>query len=128
MEYEAYTRFTRDAARRLAQGDLRRASVILQGLLVSDISDLDKAEICSTMAAINQKLEQDSEALGWYDEGIAYEHPHRRFALSEQKAERLAELGRREEALRIYKDLLTRPYLMEADKHRLRRCIECLPS
>ena len=108
MEYEAYTRFTRDAARRLAQGDLRRASVILQGLLVSDISDLDK--------------------LGWYDEGIAYEHPHRRFALSEQKAERLAELGRREEALRIYKDLLTRPYLMEADKHRLRRCIECLPS
>ncbi len=99
---------------------------ILRSLLASDISDLDKAMMCFNLAVVYDKMGRVTDALAWYDEGIAYERAHGRFYVTEQKAVYLAQMSRVSESLRVYKELLTHSYLTESDKERIRTNVKLL--
>lgn len=67
-----------------------------------------------------------TEALHWYDQGIAYERRHGGDFVAESKAVYLAEHGQVAESLALYEELLTRVTLDEQDKERIRRNIDRL--
>jgi predicted negative regulator of RcsB-dependent stress response len=126
MEYQTYSDRINEGSRLLDAGDLAGAAAIFEALASSEISDLDKALMAHNAAVVCERMQQQDAAIGWYDYGIAYEAPYFRFMLNEKKAEYLARLGRKDEAIAIYEDLLQQPYLMEHDKERVWNAISVL--
>jgi tetratricopeptide (TPR) repeat protein len=95
-------------------------------LISSDISDLDKALMCYNMAVVEEQLGREQQALGSYDRGISYERIHSRSFVAEHKAGYLSRLGRHQEGLRLYEELLLRRALMEEEKTRISQNIKLL--
>jgi len=126
MDYNDYLQASRKAAHLVEAGDYPGAISVLQALVASDISDFDKAMMCVNLAIVHEKMGQEQAALDWYDKGIAYEEPSRRYTIAEMKAAYLAEKGRNQESLDLYTHLLSQPVLTEADKARLQKNIETL--
>lgn len=124
MEYEQFLRLTQDANALVQSGRLKEAEATLVQLVMSDISELDRAGICSLMASVYDRLGNSEEALAWFDKGIACEQSFCRFEVEEKKAEYLSQLGRHTEAARILEQLLVQPYLTEGDKERMRKIIK----
>jgi tetratricopeptide (TPR) repeat protein len=123
MEYDQFLRLSTDANVLVKDGRLKEAEATLLQLVMSDISELDRAEICAMMASVYDRLGKSEEALGWFDKGIACEQSFCRFEIEEKKAEYLSELGQHTEAIGIYERLLIQPYLTESDKERMRGII-----
>ncbi len=126
MDYNDYLQASHKAARLVEDGDYPGAIRVLQALLASDISDFDKAMMCANLATVHEKMGQEQAALDWYDKGVAYEEPGRRYTVAEMKAAYLAEKGRSQESLEVYTGLLARPFLTEADKARIRENVIAL--
>ncbi|MBI1318542.1 MAG: hypothetical protein GC168_06300 [Candidatus Hydrogenedens sp.] len=119
MEYQTYYDLARKGAAFDEAGDQHAAIEVFIGLVNSDISDLDKANMCYNVAHCCDKLGQTEQALAWYAEGAAYEKPYCRIQLHEWQASYLAKLGRDAEALAIYESLYEQPYLLEIEKERI---------
>lgn len=126
MDYQDYTLQAQQVASSVESENYKEALSLLQVLLDSDLSDLDKSMMCVNVAVVYDKLQQSAESLRWYDEGIAYEVRHSHFFVEERKAEYLFYLGREEESVEIYEELLTRDYLMESDKERIRHNVKII--
>jgi predicted negative regulator of RcsB-dependent stress response len=126
MDYDAYTAAAQQAASLVDQGDYPGAATILQGLVESDISDLDKAMMCLNLATVHDRMNLPDEALQWFARGEGLERRHGRFHVAEQLAAHLAATGRDCDSLRKYEDLLRRRELMESDKVRIRNNVEVL--
>lgn len=126
MDYQEFLRLYRDAEVCLSAGRLKDAEAILFQLVMSDISELDRAALCARMAAVFDRYGNTAEALAWFDKGIAAEQLYSRFDVIEKKAAYLAQLGRYREAVRLYEDLLKQPYLTEGDKERMRKILQTL--
>ncbi len=124
MEYEQFLRLSHDANALVQDGRLKEAEATLLQLVMSDISELDRAGICAMMASVYDRLGNSEEALAWLDKGIACEQSYCRFEIEEKKAEYLSQLGRHTEAVSIYEQLLVQPYLTEGDKERVRKIIK----
>lgn len=110
----------------MERGEYDAAVEVLEDLLASDISDVDKAMMCLNLAAVLDKLGRVDEALVWYGTGADYEARHGRFFVAELRAAYLAEKRRDAESLVLYEELLTRPSATEDDKERFRHNIELL--
>ena len=126
MNYQNYLQATGQAAQLVERGDYEAAITILQELLSSDISEVDKAMLCFNLAVIHDKMGQETEAVAWYDKGAAYESGHGRYYVAERKAIYLAEKGHIEKSLHQYQALHDRPELTEADKARIAQNIAVL--
>jgi tetratricopeptide (TPR) repeat protein len=126
MDYQEYVLAAGRASQLVERGEYEEAVAILEGLLASDISEIDKAMMCLNMALVCDKLGHVEQALAWYDEGVYYEQGHGRHYVAESKAAYLAEKGRYGESLYHYRDLLRHPSLMEADKARIAENIQAL--
>jgi tetratricopeptide (TPR) repeat protein len=126
MDYQKYVQAAGRASQLVERGEYEGAVAILEGLLASDISEVDKAMMCLNMALVCDKLGHVEQALAWYDEGVYYERGHGRHYVTESKAAYLAEKGRYRESLAHYRDLLRHPSLMEADKARIAENIQAL--
>jgi len=120
MDYAHYVERTQQAAALDESGDREKALAIFRELIASDLSDVDKSMMCCNAALMLQKLGRDHEAIAAYDRGMAFERPHGRSFVAEHKAGYLHTSGRDPEALRLYEELVNRPSLTEADKHRIR--------
>jgi tetratricopeptide (TPR) repeat protein len=105
-------------------GRLKESEDGLYQLILSDISDLDKSEVCASLADVYDRMGNTEEALTWFDKGIALEQGYSRFEVTEKKAEYLSQLGHSNEAIRIYESLLKEPFLRESDKMRVRKAIQ----
>lgn len=126
MEYDHYVARAHQAAQLAEQEQYAEALTQFQALTTSDISDIDKAMTYNNIAFVLEKLGKEQEALASYDKGISYERMHSRFFVTEQKAAYLARLGRYQESLRLYEELLTKRFLQEEDKYRIRHNIQML--
>lgn len=118
MEYNVYSDQVKKASDLVDQQQYSAALELLQPLLDSDLSDLDKAIMCHNIAVICEKMGDLDTCLAWYDHGIAYEEPYMRFLVKEHKAGILVTHGRPGEALALYEHLYSLPYAMESEKER----------
>ncbi len=120
MDFKEYHEKATEAAELVKLGQHTEGMQILEGLIASDISDVDKAIMCMNVAIAKEMLGNIEEAILWYDKGIAYESTHLRVFVATQKAAYLAQKGRARESLAIYEELLNKPFLNEGEKERLR--------
>lgn len=126
MDYEEYVNQAHQAAQLVENGEHERALSIFRSLLISDISDLDKAMMCHNIGVVQEKIGNEREALTSYEQGMSYERLHGRSFLAEQRAGYLYRIGRLTESLRAYEELLYRPSLTEEEKQRMRHNIAAL--
>ncbi len=105
-------------------GNLQAALEIFNGLINSDISDLDKSAMCLNIAVVYDKLGNKEQTIEAYMRAIQFEKPHGHFEAQEYLATYLKDIGRARDALRLLESLLASPHLMEADKLRVRENIE----
>lgn len=126
MDYSEYVNLVQKADQLVRKGDYNSALELLRSLVESDLADADKAVMCVNIAIIWDKLGQPEEALRWYGRGIAYERRSRGHFAAESRAAYLAQLGRLEESLLAYEDLLAQESLDEQTRERVRQNINWL--
>jgi len=124
VEYQEFLRLTREAEAHLEAGRLKEAETLLLDLIMGDVSDLDRAALCAKMATVFDRLGNTQEALDWFDKGIAAEQAYCRYETLEKKAVYLSQLGRYNNAVKIYEQLLKQPYLTESEKERIRKSLQ----
>ena len=107
-------------------GNMQAALEIFNGLINSDISDLDKSSMCLNIAVIYDKLGNMQQCLEWYARAIQFEKPHCRIEAQEYLASYLKQINRPRESLKILESLLASTHLMESDKVRVKQSIEDL--
>ena len=128
MDYQDYVQLTEKASQLLASSKYKEAEDVLYSLLMSDVSDVDKANLCLQMAIVHDRTGNSEEVLSWYDKGMGYEQPLCRYAVALEKARYLADLGHCTEAVPIYEELLKQAYVGEAEKDNFRKEIRVLLS
>ena len=121
MLYQDYESRARQVGALVDAGKYDDALNVLQSLLDSDISDIDKSMMSINMAVIYGKMNQPERALEWYDRGISYEAVYLRFLVLESKANYLYELKRFKQCIEIYEELLPQSFLTEVDNLRIRQ-------
>lgn len=121
MQYEDYEARARKVAVLVDEAQYQEALKLLQTLIDSDISDLDKSMMSVNMAVVHDKMQQHAKALEWYDRGIGYEMVYLRFFVLESKANYLYQIGRFKESLEIYEELVQQSFLTELEKLRIRQ-------
>lgn len=128
MLYEDYESRAKQVADQVDAGNFPDALKLLQSLLDSDISDLDKSMMSINMAVVYDKMDQPERALEWYDRGIGFEAVYLRFFVYESKAAYLYKLGRLQQSVDIYEDLSQQSFLTEADKLRMQQNIHAIKN
>ncbi len=126
MNYQDFIRQVEQAGSLTQARRLREAEDVIYKLIMGDVSDLDKADLCAMIADVYDREGKTEDALIWFDKGITYEKGYLRFDVSMKKAEYLAQLGRREAAMAIYEEILRQPYTKEIDRDHLRKEIQAL--
>jgi len=124
MDYQEYVRMSGRISQLMASNKLQETVDTLYQFLLSDISDIDKAAMCSNLATVYDRLGKTEEALSWYDKGIAYEQVYCRCDVSEKKAQYLSQLGKNNEAVLIYEALIKEHFVSENEKERMRKIIQ----
>lgn len=126
MEYQDYLNRSRQASQFAQAGRFKEAVDALYQLILSDISDLDKASICTDLAVAYDRMGNTDEALSWYDKGVAYEQIYCRYEIAEKRAQYLSLIGRSKDAVPIYEALVKQPFVTEVEKERMRKVIQTL--
>lgn len=128
MLYEDYESRAKQVAAYVDAGNFSDALKVLQSLLDSDISDLDKSMMSINMAVVYEKMEQPERALEWYDRGISFEALYLRFFVLESKGAYLYKLGRLQKSIDIYQELSEQSFLTEVDKLRMQQNIHAIKN
>jgi tetratricopeptide (TPR) repeat protein len=123
MQYQDYIQKVEQVSKLIREAYFKEAVVALYQLILSDISDIDKAEICANLAVVYDRMGNTDEALVWYEKGISYEQNYYRFEVAEKKAQYLSQLGQSNQAVPIYESLMKEPFVSEAEKERMRKII-----
>jgi tetratricopeptide (TPR) repeat protein len=124
MEYQEFLNRTQQVSQLLNSGRLQETVDFLYTLYLSDISDIDKANVCTNLATVYDRMGNTETAISWYDKGIDLEQNYSRFEVSEKKAQYLSQLGRSRDAVLIYETLIKQSFVSEADKERMRKIIQ----
>lgn len=120
MLYQDYVNLTQQISQAVDDKKFEIALQLLDRLVQSDLPDIDKSFMSINCGVVWDKAGNVHEALRWYDRAIQYEKPHHRFFARQEKAAYLLRINRKDEALEIYRDLLTKPFLSLAEQERLR--------
>ncbi len=126
MEYPEFVRRVQEAANLAETGRSNEAVNAYYQLILSDVSDIDKAALSVSLAILHDKLGKTEEALSWFDKGIEAERTYCRYEVTEKKADYLSQLGQNTGAAALYEDLVVQPYVSEAEKERMRSIIKRL--
>jgi len=126
MEYQEFLNRMQHASELMQAAHLQEAVDFLYLLFLSEISDIDKVIICTDLATVYDRMGKTDEAISWFDKGVDLEQNYSRFEISEHKAQYLAQLGQTMDAVRIYENLIKQPFVMEADKERMRKILQTL--
>ncbi len=128
MEYQDYRNFVQKAEQLVNEGHFKEFVDAYYKLILSDISDIDKAALSTSLAMVYDKLGNTDEALGWFDKGMATEQTYCRYETAEKKAKYLSQLGRNTDAAAIFETLVKQAFVSEAEKDRMRLIIRNLLS
>jgi tetratricopeptide (TPR) repeat protein len=121
MEYQEFSNRMQHASDLVQSPHLQEAVDFLYLLFLSDISDLDKVIICTDLATVYDRMGNTDDAISWFDKGVDLEQNYSRFGALELKAQYIAKLGKAKEAAQIYENLIKQPFVMEADRERMRK-------
>jgi tetratricopeptide (TPR) repeat protein len=124
MDYQDFQNRVNYGTQMFDSGNLQAALEIFTGLVGSDISDLDKSEMCLNIAVVYDKLGNVQQCLEWYTRAIQLEKPHCRFAAQEYLAAYLKQANRPRDSIKILESLFSSTHLTESDKIRIRQNIE----
>ena len=124
MDYQEYQNRVNRGTQMFDAGNMQAALEVFQGLVNSDISDIDKSRMCINVAYVYEKMENSQQALQWYMRAVQFEKPHCRFEAQEYLAAYLTELGRLRDSLKVYESLLPSSHLTEEDKLRVHQKID----
>lgn len=117
--FNRYSEAAQHAAGLFEAGKHDEAIAAFRALAAMDISDIDRSMMYYNLARVYEKKGDPRGALPWYERGVACERQHRRFLVTEAMAYALSEMGKVDESVRLYEDLLTRKELTESDKVRI---------
>ena len=124
MQYQEYVQWVQKTSQLIQEAHCKEAVDVLYQLILSDISEIDKADMCVNLAVVYDRMGNTSEAMAWYDKGIAYEQNYCRFVVAEKKAHYLSQLGLSNQAVPIYESLMKQPFVSESEKERMRTTIQ----
>ena len=124
--FNRYSEAAQHAAGLLEAGKHDEAIAAFRAIVAMDLSDVDRSMMHYNIARAYERKGEPREALPWYERGVADERPHRRFLVIEAMAYALSQLGRTDDSVRIYDELLSRRELTESDKVRIRANLEAL--
>jgi len=126
MQYQEYIQKVQLTSQLIHDAHFKEAVEALYQLFLSDISDLDKADICAELAVVYDRMGNTDQTMTWYEKGISLEQDYCRYATVEKKAQCLSQLGRNDQAVSIYESLIQQPFVTEAEKERMRKVIQNL--
>jgi Tfp pilus assembly protein PilF len=126
MDYKEFQNRVDRGTQMFDSGNMQAALEIFNGLINSDISDLDKSSMCLNIAVVYDKLGNLQQCLDWYYSAVQLEKPHCRFEAQEYLATYLNQISRPRDSLKILESLLSSTHLMENDKIRIRQKIDDL--
>ena len=124
MQYSEYLRQVEQVSQLVREARYKQAVDSLYQLILSDISDIDKADLCTQLATVYDRMGNTNDAVAWYEKGISYEQNYCRYEVAEKKAQYLSQLGRNDQAVPIYESLLKQPFVSEAEKERMRKTMK----
>jgi tetratricopeptide (TPR) repeat protein len=124
MQYQEYVQRVQHSAQLIKDSHYKEAVEALYQLILSDISEIDKADLCVNLAVVYDRMGKTDEALSWFDKGVAYEQTYCRFEVAEKKAQFLSQLGLSKQAVPIYESLMKQPFVSESEKERMRKTIQ----
>lgn len=107
------------AARLVEEGAYPEALEVLDALLLRDLTDDARAVMNVNAAVVHASMGDSQRSLAAYDRAVEAEASLGRIWASELRAAYLVEVGRRDEALAAYRDLLDRPDLAGGDRGRV---------
>jgi tetratricopeptide (TPR) repeat protein len=126
MDYARYCDLAEQADKHATAGSIDKAISVFTELVNSDISELDKSLMSVNIATLHERAGRVEDALANFDHAIAYERRHHRHTAAEYKAAFLSRIGRSRECLKLYEDLVGKPWLTEAEKYKFSHNIEVL--
>jgi len=126
MQYQEYVQRVQQVTIFIQESHFKEAVDALYQLILSDISEIDKADLCASLAVVYDRIGNTAEATAWFEKGISYEQIYFRYEVSEKKAIYLSQLGHSDQAVPIYESLLKQPFVSEGEKERMRKIIQNL--
>lgn len=112
MDYHEYESAIQRGAELSRSGDLEGAGRLFQQLAAEPgLTDMDRAYMLHNAAVSLQRVAPAEEVERLFDEGIALERKWFRSSIREAKAKWLETIGRRDEAVDIYTDLMHEEWL-----------------
>ena len=126
MQYAEYLKQVEQVSQLVREARLKQAVDSLYELILSDISDIDKADLCTQLATVYDRMGNTNDAVAWYEKGISYEQNYCRYEVAEKKAQYLSQLGHNNQAIPIYESLVKQPFVSEGEKERMRKIIQSL--
>lgn len=100
------------------QQDYPSAVEVLQGLIDdASLPEVDRSMMCLNMALVCEKMGHDDHAISWYEHAASLDRPMMRASASMRKADKLIQMKRTADAIALYEDLLSEPFLAMSERH-----------
>lgn len=126
MQYQEFIQKIQKTSKLIKEARFQEAVNSLYQLYLSDISEIDRAEICANLAAVYDRMGNTEDALAWYEKGVSCEQNYCRYFVTEKKAQYLSQLGHNDQAVLIYESLIQQPFVSEVEKERLHKALQSL--
>ena len=116
MDRALYASLANRASDLVEAGEHRQAIEVLEQLVQSDLPDFDKAMMSLNIATVRDKMGDHAGALASYARALEYEGRTGSYFVAQQHAAYLSGLGRYEESISAYQDLIERPDVKPEDR------------
>jgi tetratricopeptide (TPR) repeat protein len=126
MDRQLYTALAERASDLVLAQDYAQAIAVLEEIIASDLPDYDKAMMCLNTAVVYDKWGKPDEALTSYARAMDYERSTGSCFVAQHRAAYFSQLGRYDESLRCYEELLRRDDVSPQDRDMFAKNIETL--
>jgi tetratricopeptide (TPR) repeat protein len=116
MDRQLYTSLAQRASDLVTAGEYAQALALLEEIIAGDLPDYDKAMMCLNTAVVYDKWGKPDDALTSYARAMDYERSTGSCFVAQHRAAYFSQLGRYDESLRCYEELLRRADLSPEDR------------
>ena len=116
MDHALYASLANRASDLVEAGEYQQAIDILAQLVDSDLPDFDKAVMSLNIATVRDKMDDPDGALADYAIALEYERRTDSYFVAQQHAAYLAKLGRYDEGIAVYRELIERVDVKAEDR------------
>ena len=106
MQYQEYVQRVQQTSQLIQEARNKGAVEALYQEILSDISEIDKADMCVNLAVVYDRMGNNDEVKVWNEKGVFYEQNSCRFDVAEKKAQYLSQLGLSNQVVPIHESLM----------------------